>query len=128
LGDTEAVTAERLAVALRQGAETVRRVGKAELGDKTMLDALLPFVTAFETAVAQNQPLADAWATAAVAAVSAGAATADMVARVGRARPLAERSLGTPDPGAVSMGMVLTAAGSALRTLGSAGPLEEARS
>jgi len=37
------------------------------------------------------------------------------VPKVGRARPLAERSVGTPDPGATSMGLVLTAAGDALR-------------
>jgi dihydroxyacetone kinase len=116
LGDTEPVTPERLAAALRDGAETVQRIGKAQLGDKTMLDALFPFVTSLESAVAQGRPLAQAWAEAADEAVRAAAATADLVARMGRARPLAERSLGTPDPGAVSMGIVLTTVAGALKT------------
>ncbi|NJC68629.1 dihydroxyacetone kinase family protein [Planosporangium thailandense] len=115
LGDTEAVTPERLAAAVRHGAETVQRIGKAQIGDKTLLDALFPFVTSFEGAVAQGRPVAQAWADAAAEAVRAAAATADLVARMGRARPLAERSLGTPDPGAVSMGIVLTAAAEVLK-------------
>jgi dihydroxyacetone kinase len=114
LGDTEPVTAERLSAAVRNGAETVQRVGKAQVGDKTLLDALVPFTTALDEAVAAGQPLAQAWAGAAERAVEAAEATADLVARMGRARPLAERSLGTPDPGAVSMGLVLTAAGRVL--------------
>ena len=109
LGDIEAVTPTRLAAAVRHGAETVRRIGKAELGDKTMLDALFPFADALEAALAAGQPLAEAWRSAAGVAVQAAADTANTVARIGRARPLAERSLGTPDPGAVSMGIVLTA-------------------
>jgi dihydroxyacetone kinase len=115
LGDTEAVTPERLAAAVRRGAETVQRIGKAQLGDKTLLDALFPFVTSFENALAADRPVAQAWAAAAAEAVQAAAATADLVARMGRARPLAERSLGTPDPGAVSMGIVFTAAADALK-------------
>jgi dihydroxyacetone kinase len=114
LGDTEPVTAERLAAAVRHGADTVQRVGKARVGDKTLLDALVPFTEAFEEAVAAGRPLAKAWAGAAERAVQGADATVDLVARVGRARPLAERSLGTPDPGAVSMGLVLTAAGRVL--------------
>jgi dihydroxyacetone kinase len=110
LGDTEPVTAERLSAAVRHAAETVQRIGKAQVGDKTLLDALVPFSAALDEAVAAGQPLAKAWAGAAERAVAAADATADMVARIGRARPLAERSLGTPDPGAVSMGLVLTAA------------------
>ncbi|GIH64116.1 dihydroxyacetone kinase subunit DhaL [Microbispora siamensis] len=115
LGDTEAVTPERLATALRDGAETVQRIGKAQVGDKTLLDALFPFVASLESAVAERRPVAQAWAQAADEAVRAAAATANLVAGIGRARPLAERSLGTPDPGAVSMGIVLTAAADALK-------------
>jgi dihydroxyacetone kinase len=118
LGDTEAVTPERLAAAVRHGAETVQRIGKAQIGDKTLLDALFPFVTSFENALAAGRPVAQAWAEAADAAVQAAAATADLVARMGRARPLAERSLGTPDPGAVSMSIVLTAAAEVLKASG----------
>ncbi len=115
LGDTEAVTAERLTAAVRHGAETVRRIGKAKLGDKTMLDALFPFIDSLEAELAGGRPFAEAWQMAAATAVRAADETAKTVARIGRARPLAERSLGTPDPGAVSMGIVLTAATQPLR-------------
>ncbi len=114
LADSEAVTAQRLAAAVRAGAQTVKNVGKAELGDKTMLDALFPFVDSLEKSAGEGRPLAEAWAIGANVAVQAAAATAELLARIGRARPLAERGLGTPDPGAVSMGLVLTAAAQTL--------------
>lgn len=125
LGDTEAVTPARLAAAVRHGAETVRRIGKAQPGDKTMLDALFPFVESLEAGLASGQPLGVAWRAAAQVAVRAAADTANIVARVGRARPLAERSLGTPDPGAVSMGIVLTAAAQPLEVASQSSTVEE---
>ncbi len=114
LGEVEPVTGERLARAVRQGAERVQRLGKAELGDKTMLDALLPFVDALDAGLADGRALADAWSAAAETAVKAAEATAALTPRIGRARPLAERSVGTPDAGATSMGLVLTAVGGVL--------------
>ena len=79
-----------------------------------MLDALMPFADALGTASSARAGLPDAWQAAAAVADDAAEQTADLAARVGRARPLAERSVGTPDAGAVSMGLVLTAAGTAL--------------
>ncbi|WP_328414912.1 MULTISPECIES: dihydroxyacetone kinase family protein [unclassified Micromonospora] len=114
LGNTDQVTPERLRDAVCAGAATIQRVGKAERGDKTMLDALLPFVDELEERLDAGSPLTDAWRGAAAVAVEAGAATASQRARVGRARPLAERSVGTPDAGAVSMGLILTAVGEVL--------------
>ena len=65
-----------------------------------MLDALFPFVDALVPAARQGgTPVASAWATAAQVAVEAAEATASLVPKIGRARPLAERSVGTPDPG-----------------------------
>lgn len=116
LGDSEAVTPERALVAVRAGADAIKRVGKAELGDKTMLDALFPFVDSLGGQLDQGVSLAEAWATAAAVAVEAAEATAALKARVGRARPLAERSIGTPDPGAVSMGLIVTRVGDVLAT------------
>ena len=58
--------------------------------------------------------LADAWAAAASAATPAAAATADLLPRMGRARPHAEKSLGTPDPGAHSLALIATAIGALL--------------
>jgi dihydroxyacetone kinase len=111
LGDTDEVTTKRVSAAVRHGAETIQRVGKAELGDKTMLDALFPFLDALDARLNAGAALAEAWQDAAATAVEAAEATAPLVPKVGRARPLAERSVGTPDAGATSMGLVLTAVG-----------------
>jgi dihydroxyacetone kinase len=114
LGNTEAVTAERLAEAVQQSAANLKGFSKAELGDKTMLDALFPFVDTLVSEVRGGASLDSAWRTAAEACVAAAEATASLVPRIGRARPLAERSVGTPDPGAVSLGLIATALGEAL--------------
>lgn len=114
LGDTGAVSGPRLAAAVRVGANRLQQVGKAELGDKTMLDALFPFVDALDARLSAGDALSEAWRSAAATAVDAAEATASLVPKVGRARPLAERSVGTPDPGATSMGLILTAVGEVL--------------
>jgi dihydroxyacetone kinase len=87
------------------------QLGKAEAGDKTMVDALLPFVETFSRLVGEGQPAGKAWEEAALRASQAAAATADLLPLKGRARPLAEKSLGTPDPGATSLAMVFTVMG-----------------
>ncbi len=114
LGDADAVDADRLRAAVRDGAERVQRIGRARLGDKTMLDALMPFVDELDARVGAGDRLPSAWRAAARVAVAAGEATAELTPRIGRARPLAERSVGTPDAGATSMGLVVTAVGSVL--------------
>ncbi|WP_031465443.1 dihydroxyacetone kinase family protein [Sciscionella sediminilitoris] len=104
--DRAASTAD-VAAGAEKALETLVSLGKAELGDKTMLDAVDPFVTALREASGDDP--ATAWRKAARAATEAGAATASLSPKVGRARPLAERSVGTPDPGAVSFGIAVTA-------------------
>ncbi len=115
LGDTEAPTADSVAAAVRGAADTVQRLGKAQLGDKTLLDALVPFADALESELGAERSLADAWASAAQVADASARKTAELTARVGRARPLGERSVGTPDPGAVSMALCVEAASAVLR-------------
>lgn len=80
----------------------VQARGKAEAGDKTMVDALLPAAAAFSAAAARGAPAAEAWHAAAVAARAGVRATVPMVARKGRASYLGERSAGHQDPGATS--------------------------
>lgn len=111
LGDGERPTPDDLARAVQAFADRVTSLGKAEIGDKTMVDSLLPFAASFATAVEHGSPVEDAWISAATAASAAAAATADLRPLKGRARPLAERSIGTPDPGAVSLAMVFAAVG-----------------
>ena len=114
LGNTEPVTAAGLAQAVQSSAERLQTFSKAELGDKTMLDALFPFTAALTEQVKAGTDLAPAWQAAARICVEAAAATASLSPKIGRARPLAERSVGTPDPGAVSLGLIVTAIGDVL--------------
>jgi dihydroxyacetone kinase len=114
LGNTEAVTAERLAGAVQSSAQHLKAFSKAELGDKTMLDALFPFVDTLVGQVDAGASISEAWRSAAEACRTAAEATASLVPKIGRARPLAERSVGTPDPGAVSLGLIVTAIGDVL--------------
>ena len=109
-------------------AESIVDLGRASEGDKTMLDALLPFARVLRERVSGGAPLVEAWREAAGVAVERAAATAELRPKVGRARPLAEKSLGTPDAGATSMGMILTAVGDVLAERGAAGAGAEAAS
>jgi len=84
------------------------------VGDKTMVDVLVPFSDVLSAAVERGDDLPTAWSEAAGAATSAAAATADLLPRMGRARPHAEKSLGTPDAGATSLGLIVTAVGGVL--------------
>jgi dihydroxyacetone kinase phosphoprotein-dependent L subunit len=94
------VGASELAAALRAALDGVRELGKAEEGDKTMVDAWTPAVAAFEEAAGEGVAAASR---AALAAAEKGAeATVPMQARKGRASYLGPRSVGHLDPGAAS--------------------------
>jgi len=114
LGNIEAVNAERVSAAVRRSATDLRTFSGAQLGDKTMLDALFPFVNILSAQVDAGTSLGLAWARAAEEAVAASEATASLVPKIGRARPLAERSVGTPDPGAISLGLIVSALGAVI--------------
>jgi dihydroxyacetone kinase len=88
----------------------IQQRGKANLGDKTMLDALAPAVAALESASATGLGVADALERAAVAARQGVDATAAMRARVGRAGWLADRSEGHPDAGAHLLALIFESA------------------
>ncbi len=84
--------------------------GKAELGDKTMVDALTPAREALKQALDNNTPLAKALELSAEAARVGMEGTTPLVARKGRASYLGERSAGHQDPGATSSYLLLKAA------------------
>jgi len=105
LGDTGRPDSATVVAGMRDGYDALIRLGGAAPGDKTMLDALLPFVEELERRVADGEPWQQAWRAAADLATEAARATADLRPKVGRARPLAERSVGTPDAGATSLAM-----------------------
>ncbi|MFE7356527.1 dihydroxyacetone kinase family protein [Streptomyces sp. NPDC057543] len=116
LGDTDRPTASVVAAGIAEASAGVMRLGGAEVGDKTMVDVLVPFAAALTTATGEGHPLPTAWDTAASAAQAAAAATADLLPRMGRARPHAEKSLGTPDAGAHSLALIVRAVHPVLAT------------
>lgn len=108
LEDAAVVKGARLAL------EAVTRLGSARVGDKTLVDAFVPFVETLEASYAAGKSLKSAWMDAAIAAQTAADGTAALTPRLGRARPLAERSVGHPDAGAVSLALVARVVAGAL--------------
>ncbi len=106
LGSKDAYTPADAAAAVDALRDAIISLGKAEAGDKTMVDALLPFADVFNRGIDGGDGLARSLRTAADAATRAAEATAGLSPKKGRARPLAEKSLGHPDPGAVSFGLI----------------------
>jgi dihydroxyacetone kinase len=102
-----------VAAAVAAGTEAVIRVGHVSVGDKTILDALAPFSEKLADRLHNGESLIDAWASASEAARAGATQTVHLIPRVGRARPLASRSLGSPDPGAVSFALCVSVAGEA---------------
>ncbi len=98
------------AVALEGGVNGVVMRGKANPGDKTMVDALTPALTALKAAAADGTSIGEALRKSAEAAEQGVQDTISMVARKGRASYLGERSAGHQDPGATSSHMLLKVA------------------
>ena len=112
LGDAADVDSAALAAALAAARDGIVARGKAEAGDKTMVDAWTPAVDAAAAAAADGDTLTVLIA-AAEAAEAGAVATDPLVARKGRASYLGERSAGHRDPGAASSALILRAAAGA---------------
>jgi dihydroxyacetone kinase-like protein len=113
LGSGDGASAAGFARALRAGVEGVVQRGRAEAGDKTMLDALAPALDALDAALASGSTLAGSLRDATAAAERGRDATESMVARKGRASYLGQRSVGHRDPGATSAALLIAAAATA---------------
>jgi dihydroxyacetone kinase len=120
--DASGATAEDVVRALVTGTDAIRRLGGAEQGDKTMVDAIIPFRETLESEFAASSDLAASTKRAAAAAREAADATADITARRGRSRVLGEKSVGTPDPGAVSFSLLMDALGDLFASAGAEQP------
>jgi len=105
-GKTKVSTCE-LAVSFRAGADALIQRGRAQEGDKTMVDALLPAVRALEEAADAQESVKNALRGAVWAAQKGMEKTIEMTARKGRASYLGERSIGHQDPGASSAYLLL---------------------
>jgi dihydroxyacetone kinase-like protein len=114
LGDVDTMSPVDFAAGMRAGLAGVVARGKAEPGDKTMVDTLLPALDALDASLAANHSLADALADASKAADAGRDSTTPMLARKGRASYLGERSVGHQDPGATSSALLIAAAATTL--------------
>lgn len=86
-----------------QGLTSIEQQTKARVGDKTMMDALIPAVQALRSAADQGKAIPELLEAACAAAIQGAESTRNIPARYGRAKYQGERTLGHPDPGSVSM-------------------------
>jgi len=103
--DHEPLDRHAVARGAKAASEAVTRLGRARVGDKTLVDALVPFVDTLGREVAAGRDLHEAWQAAATASTEAASATADLTPKMGRARTHETRSLGHPDAGAISLAL-----------------------
>jgi dihydroxyacetone kinase len=109
IGDSARPDAAAIATGVAEAKRSIMDFGKAKVGDKTLVDVLAPFSDALTKATSTGQSLQEAWGAATTIAEHSAAATANLLPLMGRARPHAEKSLGTPDAGAVSMALIVRA-------------------
>jgi len=114
MGNNNAPSAAVISQSISEATQEVMNFGKASVGDKTLLDALIPFAEKLESEVASGKSISEAWSAASTVAMEAARATAQLLPKIGRARPHAEKSLGHPDPGAISFAYITTVVGEVL--------------
>jgi phosphoenolpyruvate---glycerone phosphotransferase subunit DhaL len=105
----DSLDADRIVAMLRAAIEGIKARGGAELGDKTLLDALIPATDAIEERAKVGSPASETLRAAADTGRSAAEATRPMLAKKGRAAYTGERSVGTLDAGAVAVAVLLEA-------------------
>ncbi len=118
LGDREYLDATTFSAMLNTGLAGIEEIGSARVGDKTLLDALVPARDAFDAALKGGKPFEIALEEMTAAAEKGRDSTKDMVAKVGRASRLGERSRGVLDAGATSCALILATMAKSLRVLG----------
>jgi phosphoenolpyruvate---glycerone phosphotransferase subunit DhaL len=106
-GDSPAIDKEVFGKMLKAGMNAMQDLGGAKVGDKTMMDALVPAVEGYEKAVAEGASFSEALNRMAAAAEKGKEGTRDMIAKLGRASRLGERSRGILDAGAASCSLIL---------------------
>jgi len=108
-GPATELSADQVIEMLRASVDGIKARGKSDVGDKTLLDALVPAVDTIEERVANGESAAAALKAAALVAREQAEATRGMIAKRGRAAYTGERSVGTLDAGAVAVAVMLEA-------------------
>lgn len=114
IGDRQVLDASALATAFESGLAALQKQSKAQVGDKTMMDALVPAVAALRAAADAGDDVGAAMAKVAAAAEQGAESTKPLRARFGRARNLGDRSIGSQDPGATSLSILIRGMAEAL--------------
>jgi phosphoenolpyruvate---glycerone phosphotransferase subunit DhaL len=117
-GDTTELDGERVVAMLRAAVDGIRTRGQSDLGDKTLLDALIPLTDRLEQELRSGAAGATALAAAAETARQAAEATVGMVAKRGRAAYTGERSRGSVDAGAMAVAVITDRVSKAWETQG----------
>ena len=113
--DNEELDGNQTMMIFESGLANMRTSSRANVGDKTLMDALIPAIAAMTALKGQSPVLADLFAVAADAAQKGADSTKDLVAKYGRAKNLGERSRGTLDAGAVSTALIYRAYADAIK-------------
>ena len=108
LGDDKDLDLKSYSHAINSFVKSIQQLGGANIGDKTMVDAQVPFAEVFESSVSQGLGFVDAWNRAAISSTSAAKATSSLTPKMGRARVLSEKSIGHQDPGATSFSLIVS--------------------
>ncbi len=106
LDPKEALDLASLAEIYEKALNAIKQRGKAELGDKTMIDAFQPAVEALKASAAANDSLIEGLRKAETAAVEGVEASKDYIAKFGRAKSLGERAIGNQDAGATTVSII----------------------
>ncbi len=117
-GATQTLDAGQVVAMLRAAIEGIKTRGQSDVGDKTLLDVLVPITDRLEAEFAGGADAATAVAAAAGTAKESAEATADMVAKRGRASYTGERSKGSVDAGAMGVAVIIAAINDAWQTQG----------
>ena len=102
---------------LKSGEAAIRSISEAKVGDKTMMDTLIPAVAAYSAAVDSGKSFVESLEVMRAAAVAGRDSTKDLVAKVGRSSRLGERSRGVLDAGAVSLCLILVSMAESIESL-----------
>ncbi len=117
LDGRDTISADDFGTALKAALDAVRTISQAEVGDKTLMDVLIPAVAAYEQTLAATLTFSTALDAMSKAALEGRDSTVDMVAKIGRSSRLGERSRGVMDAGSASCCLILDTMAASIKGL-----------